>query len=545
MKIVVTSFIIAVAAELFRLVATRRGSETPQARLAKMATWLMRPIAAVCAVNLTLRLSGTIYHGMNLATYPFYANEWKPESESAMDAIRTAMSSDGILPWLPVSLALCSLGVFAAFCVARLRPPPEGRGDDARMRPACSARRVAALIVAPVLTAALAFSTMVSVCSLPNGMFTGEGQRSSLLRPWHDAGTTMLYAIPAMFPKVKHYWRHFHKFQHGLTIHARSHPPVASSFVRWIGKCFGVKVTDPMSYRDAHARLRYALGQSFFSSLNVILVFAIGLAMFNYRTGLFAALLYAVAPSFVSYGTFAPDMNYALFFHGAILFTWLVATESRPGRALLFCLPLGLCYSMLNVMTFSWCIMTTISAAFITLASLKLHRSWREIALRVIPPMLLMVLFTGSFLLYYHIYYLAIYKNSSEYVYGFYHKDSFLLKALALVGGQVEWLSLLGPLTCSGMFLFLFRPLLARGDNNYGMQRLYLIVLLEVFLIPVLLGPACLKHEVARCWIWMAAVPVVCSASHWLEKASPRACASVFASSALAAVALRLFVRII
>ena len=539
MSFTLACLIVAFAAEALRLATWRYGRESRLGRIAAPLTWLMRPIAAACAVNVVFRLCG--FRFSNAVTYPLYANEWWPKDWTAAMRLKAIFSSEGIIPWLPLAAFLVVVASCAAYCVARFAkcPPPEGRGRFVRWMIA---------IASPVLVAAFCFSFMVSVNCLPRGLFTGEGQRASFLANWHTSGSTMLYAIPRMQPNVKAYWKNYHEIQLRLNkvIHAKSHPPVASSFVRWIGKLFGVDVGNPMSYRDAHARLRYALGQTFFSSLNVFLVFLIGLAMFDWRTGLLASIIWAVAPSVCSYGVFAPDMNYALFFHGAILFTWLVATERQLSRSLLWGVPLGLCFAMLVLMTFSWCIMTAISAAFILVAGAQSRRPVREMALRAALPLAVMVLAAGYAIVHYQIHYFTIYKTASAFVARFYHKQSFWQKAMAFAGGQAEWLSLMGPLTCSGFFLWLLCAGKDAATDRHvaaSPQRLYALTLLGVFLIPILFGPACLKHEVARCWIWMAAVPVVLSARFWLTRGSPAMCVAVTASSAILAVTLRLFVR--
>lgn len=492
--------------------------------VARFLAWFFRPVMAAAVANTLFRMSGSVLS--NRRTYPFYANVWTPDGVSFADHVRNVFSREGILPWLPVAvlsaLALVSVAVFAA------------RSKKSRWR----FRRIPPLFA---VLFGLSFSLFVSLASVPNGLFTGEGQKSSLLAPWHDSGSTMLYAVPHMRPTAKSYLRNFPDIQKGLghTIHAKSHPPVASLFVRWIGQAVGVDVHDPLSYRDARVRLRYALGQTAVSAANLFLVFCIGAAMFDRRTGLFAAVLWCLAPSVCHYATFAPDMNYALFFHGAVLFTWLVATAENWRRSLSFALPLGLCFAMLVFMNFSWCIATTVFAVFVLAVNLRERRGWRDLVLRGVPALAVMTLAAGWALRHYHVDYLAIYRTSSEFVSRFYRHGSRAEAALCVFGCQAEWLVLLGPVVCSGFFLFLRET---RRAGTFSVQRLFVWTLLAVFAVPIVFGPGGLKHETARCWIWMAAVPIACSASRWLGRSSPRLCGAVALSSAATTIGLRLLV---
>ncbi len=503
----------------------------PSSRLVTWSSlfiWYVRPWLAASIVNIVFRLAK--YGFSNCRTYPFYANPiWPHSSYSIWQNIARIPSFEGVWPWLPIASLIAMLFTLLAVFVSRL-----------------SARRPKLVHLCPIvfsLYATVVFF-VIAIGSLPNGFYTGEGQRSSFIGYWHDPGSTMLYAIQYMRPTPKKYVQNFPAIQEerlGLTIHAKSHPPVASLFVRWIGALAGVDVADRNSYREAPVRLRYALGQTVVSALNAVIVFLIGACMFDRRTGLFAAMLWGVAPSVGNYASFAPDMNYALFFHGSLLFTWLIATAPSWKKSLFYAIPLGLCFTMLILMNFSWCIVTTDFAVFVAATGILSRRGWKDTALRAIPSLTAMTLFALWTFHHYKIDYLTIYRNSSRHVSGFYHHDTLFESFVTLVGGQVEWLFLLGPLVCAGFFIAIRH---FRANRTHTEQVLFALVLLAVFAIPVLFGPACLKSEVARCWIWMAAVPIILSARFFLEKASAPQCAAVVFSSAATTMLMRLFVTL-
>ena len=484
-----------------------------------------RPWAAVAIVNLVVRVLGNI--PLNRLTYPFYANAWLLPRASFVTYLREVLGMEGARIWLPYATVIALLIVAAAFHVCKSRHANASAG---------SARNIVMTLLGLYL-ASVAF--FISLASVPKGFFGDKGQQSSFLDPWQEAGTTMLYADYYIRPRPKDYLRDFHHLQNrmDLIIHAKSHPPMASLFVRWIGQLAGADTTwSRKAYRDPVVKLRYAIGQTAVSALNILLIFAIGAAMFDRRTGLFASVLWVLAPSVTSYATFAPDMNYALFFNGALLFTWLTATSSTWRRAMVYALPLGLCFAMLVLMNFSWCIVTTDFAVFLLLVALRERRGWRDFALRAAPALTVMTLAAGYVIVHYGIRYFTIYQNSVNFVAPFYTHKSFTHMLVSLVGGQVEWLFLIGPAACSLFFMFLC----GRGiGEKYPLQRLVAIVLLAVFALPVLFGPPCLKHEVARCWIWMASVPIVLAARFCLDRAGPLACSAVAASSAATAILLR------
>jgi len=501
----------------------------------RLATFFWRPVMAVAAVNIWMRMSSSSMSSR--LTYPFYANPWSRSDISFGARIAGLFSSDWATAWFALSSILAFLAAIAAVLIIR------------RQR---QSRRLCYTIAVPALCA-LAFAFFVSLASVPNGFFTGEGQKCSMLANWHESGATMLYAIPIINSpgrKQRHYLRDFHKLQGQLerTIHAASHPPLASLFIRWIGSAAGVDYSNPTAWRDARTRLRFALGQTAVSALNVILVFLIGATMFNANAGLLAAILWFAAPSVSSYATFAPDMNYALFFHGAILLTWLTVTAPDWKRALCFAIPLGLCFSMLIMMTFSWCIATTFFAIAVLAFGIRYRRGAIDILLRGTPALAAMTLIAGWTILHHHVDYVAIYRNSSGYVASFYHHKSFSEALLALVGGQVEWLSLLGPMACSGFIASMLQPRIHTPSmekpeeiSDYN-GRFFAALMLLVFAMPILFGPPCLKHEVARCWIWMAAVPLVISARYWQKHFSPSVCGIVVLCSAFSSLFLRLFI---
>ncbi len=493
---------------------------------APLVLCFFRPWAAVAIANFVVRAMG--YSFLNLQTYPFYANAWPVPHTSFATYLREVLQMEGTRIWLPFATVMALVIVFAAFRVCKSRHANASPG---------STRTLVSTLVGLYLATV---SFFISLASVPEGFFGDNGLPSSFLGPWHDPGSTMIYADYYIRPRPKDYLRDFHLLQNrmDLIIHAKSHPPLASLFVRWVGQLAGADTSwNRKAYRDSFVKLRYAIGQTFVSALNIFLVFAIGAAMFDRRTGLFASILWILAPSVTSYATFAPDMNYALFFNGALLFTWLVATSATWKRAMVYALPLGLCFAMLVLMNFSWCIVTTDFAVFVFWVGMRDRRGWRDFVFRAAPALAVMTLASGYVIIHYGIRYFTIYQKSANFVAPFYHHNSLTHMLISLFGGQVEWLFLIGPAVCSLFFMFLFSREIRQ---KYPLQRLFAIVLLAIFAIPILFGPPCLKHEVARCWIWMASIPIVLAARFCLDRITPLACSAVAASSAATSLLLRI-----
>jgi hypothetical protein len=268
---------------------------------------------------------------------------------------------------------------------------------------------------------------------------------------------------------------------------------------------------------------------------NIVLVFAFAAALFGRRAGILASALWAVAPSVASYASFAPDMNYALMFHLALLLAWKVSAEPSLRRALAcWGVALGAALAVLALMSYSWCI----AAAFALWDGLARGRHPRDVAMRVGVPIAAFFLVAGFLVLRYRIAYLDNYLYSSRFVSGWYRHMRFVDKLVALVGGQVEWLFMAGPAACSCFFLSIREE---RGDPDAAPRLRFAAALFATYAIPILLGPACLKHEVARCWIWILPIPLAFAARFLVRRGSPGECAAVVGSTAALTAVLNCF----
>ncbi|NLG34170.1 MAG: hypothetical protein GX548_02320, partial [Lentisphaerae bacterium] len=80
---------------------------------------------------------------------------------------------------------------------------------------------------------------------------------------------------------------------------------------------------------------------------------------------------------------------------------------------------------------------------------------------------------------------------------------------MAFLGGQIDLWLLLGSVTASALAVLLAR---FRWKCLRDPRVTYLAIILGVFALPLLFGPNCLKMEAARCWIWVATLPLLFAA---------------------------------
>jgi hypothetical protein len=375
----------------------------------------------------------------------------------------------------------------------------------------------------------------LSVGSLPDGALSRDGRSSSLLSAWH-AHSTMLYAVP-LVRSSRDYLRRFVDIQPRLrtTIHGLSHPPVASLSMYWIGCAAGVK---GMDIRREDVRLRYAIGLTLFSSLGVLAVYLAAAAVGgSRRTGLVASLLWLVSPAALAYLNFSQDGLYAVFFNLALFLVW--KTVTAEGRRPWWALALGVDFFCLTVLNYSWCIVTTIFAVFAVWTGASERWRAREYARRVGLPLAVMAVLLGAFLVHYRLDYLRMYAYASRYVAEWYVFRNAYQWTMALIGGQLDLVLMMGSMTASA-FLSTAPSLLRRAARDRG--AMFLASILGVYAVPLLLGPPCLKMETSRCWNWVATVPLALGARTLLAARYPRtAVTAAVAVSALTYTAMRLF----
>ena len=502
--------ILGVGFEIFRFAAKRMNRLGPPA-LATFAAWAIRPWTLWAFFNLFYRWRWD--QGFNnRRTFPFYANLWV-ENETFAEAGSRILHSPGLL-WGGVALAiLLAMGTLLAWV---LRRPPR------RAWPA-----LAGLV-------ALAAGLHLSLACLPEGAWTGQGQNSSLLSPWNNSGSTMLYTLPHI-KNSRDYFRRFLEIQPKLrmTIHGLSHPPAASLSLYWIGKALGMKGKD---IRAPEVRLRYSIGLALFGALNAVILFWLARSLFDARTGFLAAALWATAPSVSAYATFAQDSVYAVFFNLALLLGWHAATAER--RAALWGCLLGVDFFAMTLLSYSWCLVTAIFALFALAMGLRNRWRIREYFVRLVLPLSVMTALAAGFLAQHRLDYWAMYLFSSQYVNQWYAYANAYQWTLALVGGQLDLFLLLGSVTCAAFVSALAR---FRKASFRDPRAIYLGIVLGIFALPLLFGPNCLKMEAARCWIWMASLPIAFAAARLLQMNSRLFAIGAPVVSALTYAGLRLF----
>jgi len=492
----------------------RRGARTPALTVAR---WALRPWAVWAAFNLVFRRYAE--RGFNNPrTFPFYANLWRAD-EGFADALRRLAGTPSVWGWGAVVLGLTAALLALADRAVRAR-----QNDGSLARP---------LLCAFLLAAALP----LAVACLPDGIVSRDRTRGTLLSSW-TAQSTMLYTIPHI-RSTGDYLRRFTEIQPALrrTIHGITHPPGASLSLYWIGRLTGAAGRD---IRDAAVRLRYAVGLTVFGACNVFLLFLLGRRMFDSgAAGLLAALLWLASPATGAYASFAQDSLYAVFFNASLLLSWTVVTgeERRRLPALLH----GVNFFLLAFLTFSWTIAAAVFAGFLVVIGLRRDWPLREYVWRAGLPFAVAAALSAILLAWSGLDYLAVYRTARAYVAEWYVFRDAYQWCMALVGGQVDLWLMMGSVTCSA---FLVGTVRAARARPWGEPAVFLTVILAVYAVPLLFGPACLKMETSRCWNWIATVPLAFAARELLrrEPAWLFACGAL-AVSVLSYAGMRLFLN--
>ena len=498
-----------IAFELAWFAARRRGHLRQVPGLV-FAAWALRPWTLWAFFNLFVRWRWDA--GFNeRRTFPFYALPWQPEETFAEAWVRIAHAPG--LPWLGVALLLLAALVGLLVWVVRRQPR--------RLGPALGGLYV------------LAIALHLALACLPDGARDEPGRPGSLRAARNNVQSTMLYAQP-LIKDSRDYVCRFQELQPQLRriIHGLSHPPGASLALRWIGQAAGVRSRD---IRDPGNRLRYTIGLVAFGALNVFVLFALGRALFDARAGFLAATLWATAPAVAAYAPFAQDATYAVFFNLALWLGWQTATADR--RPLVWGVWLGLDFFALILLNYSWVLATSIFALFALAVGWRRRWALRDVAARLVFPLAVMTVVAAAFLAAHRLDYWAIYQYASQYVKQWYPFTGPYQWMLALLGGQLDLWLLLGSVACSAVVAALAG--LRRADFA-APRTIYLFITFGIFALPLLFGPNCLKMEAARCWIWVASLPLAFAADRLLR--APRLFAyGAPAVSALTYVGLRLF----
>ncbi|MDA0989147.1 MAG: hypothetical protein O3A51_00155 [Verrucomicrobia bacterium] len=485
----------------------------------RLAVWALRPWTCWAIFNIIFRLNWD--RGFNnRRTFPFFANLWDRRA-GFWEHLGGVLSRPGIWGWaIVVALLIAALTVMACRIVRR---------------PESSSSRLP--LPTLLLIYGLAVALHLSVACLPRGAGLGNDDKGSLLSSWH-AHATMLYAVPQI-KSTDHYLRHFEDLQPQLrhTIHGLSHPPGASLSIYWIGCVTGAR---GMDIRLNSTRIRYALGLTLFSGLNVFILYGLGSRLFrSTRSGLLASLLWAVAPSVMAYNTHAQDGVYAVCYNLALLLGWIVITQSPfpRWRAIV----LGVLFWWLTLLNYSWGMMTTIFAVFGLVTGWRSGWRLQDYALRLVLPLGVLAVLFAATLLGFKLNYWAIYTYARDYVDEWYEFNSLYQHLTAWIGGQLDIWLMMGSVTLAA-FITRWRAheiLPARPGAGS-----LLLVVLAIFALPILFGPTCLRMETARCWNWVTAVPLAYAARCLMAQPAPVLfSAGAVLISSLTYVAMRLFMN--
>ncbi len=468
--------------------ATRFFLARPLPPFLKLIVWALRPWSLWAIFNLIFRWRWD--QGFNnRQTFPFYANLWNP-GEGFSEAITRLSQSPVWILWMSLSI-LITLAI-AGLLVWTLRSKPSR------------------LWLSLPSLYVLAIALHLSLASMPHGAWTDQGRSGSLLAAWNQPGSTMLHVMPHI-QSTHDFLSRFLDIQPKLrsSIHGLSHPPFASLSLDWIGQVMGIQ---EKNIRLPEVRLRYAIGLTLFGALNLLILFFLGRSLFDSKTGFLTAVLWATAPAVSAYATFAQDSIYALFFNSALLFSWHVVHSQR--RTLLWAILLGLDFFVLIFMNYSWCLATTLFALFALATGIRHRWGIRDVALRLLLPLTFMTLLATAFLAYFRLNYWAMYQYSNQFVIQWYPMSGIYQWTMALIGGQFDLFLLLGSITTSAFASTLIAHLRMSSLREPRVQ--FLFIVLFVYALPLLFGPNCLKMETARCWIWVASLPLAFAASRLL-----------------------------
>ncbi len=497
---------IALAAELVRFAASRIRTDAGTATRILVA--FTRPWLLWSVVNVAYRAGGQIFN--NPVTYPFFANEWRPDTPWPA-AARELVVSSAFWFW---TAAAWSLGAVTVLVARRTLFSPA--------RTSVSAVLLLLFVLASIHP--LTFSC------LPYGADDPLQNKGSLLAPWFKTGGTMLYAMPRV-KSAGEFMRDFEEIQPHLelSIHGASHPPGAVLSLYALGRLVGARE------RVADDRLRYAIALSLFSALGVLAMYLLGRDMFSDpRAGLLAAFLWAVKPAALAHNTFAQDGVYSVFFIMALWLAWRVSVA--PAVSWPSLVGLGVTFYGLTMLTYSWCIVTTVFALFLFVQSRAELRKSRDLLIRFLVPCCIMGALLVATCAHFDINYFSIFFVASAFVDEWYLFSTFHQWAIALVGGQVEWLVMMGAVAAS-VFVGAVLPRWFK-ESRLPQARLGLI-LMACYAVPLLIGPNPLKMETARCWSWVTSVPLAAVAHHLLRDG---ATARVWVTAALVLSLLQYYV---
>jgi hypothetical protein len=480
-----------------------------------VATWFVRPWTLWAAFNLVFRLRWSDGFN-NRHTFPFFAYPWD-RKETWSGALHRLLEEPSFAVW---SMAALAGGLLTMTFASRMW---KGRGNRALTHIALYGLGVAL----PLLYAAVP-------CGIERAMTDEHG----FLAPWFRTGGTMLHCMPYV-RGVDHYIRNFEAIQPNLEIsmHGLSHPPLASLSLHWLGQMTGAEGLRTSVESD---RVFYAFALTGFNALAIPAMYVFGRAVFaDPRVGLMGALLWLVKPAALAHNTFAQDGVYTVFFILTLTQIWRTGTAARVGP--FAGLWLGATFLVLSQLTFSWCIAATIFALFAALRGASERWPAREWFWRVIWPLSVFGVLFVAFCAHFGLDYLHVYRTAAAYVNKFYKYENAYQWTMALIGGQLALLLMLGSVVAS---MFCARVLPAwRATRSPAVQ--FALVSIGVYLVPIVIGPNCLKMETERCWSWITALPLAFVARELSAARGPGLALAVVGLNLAQYYVMRLFICIL
>jgi hypothetical protein len=480
-----------------------------------MCLWTLRPWFAWSLISLVFRSWPQLAFN-EPETFPFYADPWDSDT-----AVLSRIATLALRPafWACALSALCILVILCATGVRLLRR-------------ISSAGRVA--VYGPPLLCVLTLAFSLTVNSLPSGWSRTQTQKQtqtqeegSFLRSWRNPSAT-LWPAARKITGARDHLRRFLEYQHRLGVHGRSHPPGASLSLFWIGRI--------MAWGSAPTPYHYAVGLAMIASISGIFVYLLGRMLFSPQVGVCAAMLWGLSPATTIYSVFAQESLYAVFFNAALCGMWMTATSERPWR---WGLTLGVVFACMAMLNYSWSVAATMFVVFTLWDGRKRGKSPIDVGRRVVLPMTVFLLLFVFTLVAFRLDYITMYRNAYRHVATFYSLSGLYQHAMALGGGQLGVLLMMGSLCGSAFIASAFRLAAKKGG---GSAASFLGSVLAVYCVPLLMVPA-VRVEAARQWNWVATLPIVFAASLLLEKrgGKPTWIIAACCVSGLTAIVMRVF----
>lgn len=417
-------------------------------------------------------------------TYPFYAAFWEGGAEKWHFISNISwLKSYG---FFAIISAVAALGVL--FLVSRTL--------KRRSVPYSLLQRIRDLI----LLCLLCIICALSLAAFPKGVNSSSWETmGSFIRPWFNAGSTMVFDIRNI-ESEKEYLENFTTLQKSsLKIHAASHPPGASLLLYWIGR-----LTSHSKFPDFY---HYAIGHTVLCFCNIFIIYLLGFEITRkHATAFLAAALFGLSPAMLIYANFAIEALVVGFYAVALWLMYRLPYEKHRGKLVCNCIALGCVFFLLAMVTYSWCLVTTIFTLWIIwlVFSRQLHplvaiRKWGY-------PLLIFAAVWFSFLLVGRFDYYTAFVQTLEFEKYFYVFSNWKTVVIAFIGGQLLLWFMMGPVTAG-----LAVSGLTRCRSIPRNARALFFLQYAIILTAIMLNDS-LKVETGRCWNWALLLPFIFAA---------------------------------